>query len=70
MNHEKWEEFYRAATMEVDGKKMPGRIAAVRDAIRGRLQDLERSSDHHAERERMTTILERLKIMESESQKW
>ena len=70
MNNEKWEEFYRAAVMEVDGKKMPDRLSAVREAIHERLQDLERSSDHHAERARMKAALERLKVLESESREW
>lgn len=70
MNNEKWEESYMAATTEVTGKRMPDRIAAAREAIHARLQDLEQSSDHHAERERMIIILERLKVLESESQEW
>lgn len=70
MNNENWEEFYTAATLEVDGRRMPGRIAAAREAICTRLQELAQSSDHHAERDHMKTTLERLKVLESESQQW
>lgn len=70
MIQEKWEEFYFAAAVEVDGKRMPDRIATVREAIRGRLQELVGSSDHYAERERMKTTLEHLKVLEAEARQW
>ena len=70
MNSEKWEELYTLAALEGDGKKMPERIAAVREAIRGRLQDLAQSSDHHMERERMQTTMKNLDVIEAESKEW
>lgn len=70
MNNEEWDEFYLLAAKETDRKKMPERIAAVRGAIRGRLQELAQSSDHHAERQKMETTLKNLDVLEAESQKW
>ena len=70
MNNDKWQELYLLATMEVDGKKMPERIATVRKAIRGRLQDLAQSSDHHAEKQTMETTLKSLDTLEAESREW
>ena len=70
MNNEKWEELYLIAATEVEGKKVPERVAAVRKAIRGRLQDLETSSDHHEERVRLASSLERLDSLEADAKKW
>lgn len=66
----KWEEFYRLAAIEVDGKKMPDRIAAARTAVRDRLQDLEHSSNHHAEKRRLNGTLRILNVLETEAQDW
>lgn len=70
MNSEKWEELYVLAAKESDGKKMRERVAAGREAIRGRLLDLEQSSDHHAERHRLETALGVLNVLEADAQKW
>jgi hypothetical protein len=70
MNNEKWEELYMVAATEVDGKRVPERVAAVREAIRARLLDLETSSDHHEERGRLASSLKRLGWLEVEAQKW
>lgn len=70
MNSEKWEELYVLAAKEIAGKRMPERVAAVREAIRGRLQDLEQSSDHHAERRRLETALRALNVLEADAEKW
>jgi hypothetical protein len=48
-----WVEGYVRAALEVDGQKMPERIVAAREAVVGRLKDLEGNSDHHAERHEM-----------------
>jgi hypothetical protein len=69
MNNEQWAQLYALAATESDGEKIPEKVAAVRAAIRGRLQDLERSSDHHAEREQMKTTLARLDVLEAEAGK-
>ena len=70
MNNEGWEEVYRFAVLEVDGRKMPERISAARDAIRGRLRDLQGDSDHHEERDRLEYALNALKVLTTESQAW
>ena len=70
MNNEDWEEDYRFAVLEVDGRKMPERISAARDAIRGRLQEMEGDSDHHEERGRLERALNALKVLTNESQSW
>ena len=67
---EKWEQLYLRAAVEVDGKKMPQRIAAVRDAIQARLQNLAQSSDHHEERQDLTRTLRKLDDLEADAQKW
>ena len=70
MNSEKWEEVYALAALETDAERMPAQIATARRAIRGRLQDLEQDSDHHAERERMESALRNLDVIEAESKEW
>ena len=70
MTNEKWEELYVIAAKEVDGKKVPYRVAAVREAIRGRLQDLEGDSDHHEERVNLKTTLAHLDVLEAEARMW
>jgi predicted ATPase with chaperone activity len=69
-SNEKWTELYRQAALEVDGQKMPERIMAVRQAIRGRLRDLESSTDHHAERHEIESALRALDGLETDSRKW
>ena len=69
MNNHKWEQLYLLAAVEVDGKKMPDRIVAVREAIKGRLQDLERMTDHRSERRRLNTSLKILDMFEADAQK-
>lgn len=70
MNQEKWEELYLLAAVEVDGKKMPERIGAVREAIRARLEDLERSSNHHEERVKLKSTMGKLDGLEAEAREW
>ena len=48
-----WMEAYLRAALEVDGQKMPQRIVMAREAVAGRLKNLEGDSDHHAERHDM-----------------
>ena len=68
--HKNWEEAYKFAALEVDGRKMPERISAAHDAIRGRLQELDGDSDHHEERARLQHALNALKILTTDSQAW
>ena len=66
MSTDNWEELYIVVATEVDGKRMPERAAAVRTAIRERLQDLQTSSNHHEERVRLASILKRLDSLEAD----
>jgi hypothetical protein len=65
-----WEEQYLRAALEVDGQKMPQRIVAARQAVAGRLKDLEGNSDHHAERHEMQSALAALTNLEDETRIW
>ena len=70
MNNENWEGAYRLAVVEVDGRKMPERISAAREAIAGRLREMEGDSDHREERDRLEHALNALKVLTTESQAW
>jgi len=65
-----WVEEYLRAALEVDGQKMPERIVAAREAVVGRLKDLEGNSDHHAERHEMQSALDALTNLEDETRIW
>lgn len=69
-NSEDWEQLYLLAAVEVNGKKMPERVSAVRHAIQARLQDLAQSSNHHEERHKLWRTLRRLDVLEADAQKW
>jgi predicted ATPase with chaperone activity len=62
-----WEKVYKEALLEVDSQKVPQRVAAAREAIAGRLRDLEHDSDHHAERSKIEKVLNLLDILESDA---
>jgi hypothetical protein len=49
---------------------MPERIVAAREAVAGRLKDLEGNSDHHAERHQMQSALAALTLLEDEASVW
>jgi hypothetical protein len=66
----KWDELYLRTILEVNGHKMPERITATRQAISGRLHDLEHDSDHHAERQQIENALRALSMLEIETQGW
>ena len=66
----KWDELYLRTILEVDGHKMPERITATRQAISGRLHDIEHNSDHHAERQQIENALRALSVLEGETQQW
>lgn len=70
MSADNWEELYILAATEVDGKRMPERAAAVRSAIRERLQNLQTGNNHHEERIRLASTLERLDSLEADAKKW
>jgi hypothetical protein len=56
--------------LEVNGHIMPKRITETRQAISGRLHDLEHDSDHHAERHQIENALRALSALEVETQEW
>lgn len=62
--NKKWEQLYEQAMMEGDAQKLPERILATREAIAGRLRDLEHDSDHHSERRRIEDALYALMVLE------
>jgi hypothetical protein len=68
--NKKWEQLYEQAVMEGDSEKMPERIVATREAIAGRLRDLEHDSDHHSERRRIEDALYALAVLEREMKEW
>jgi uncharacterized protein YbcC (UPF0753/DUF2309 family) len=65
-----WEDRYMQTILEVNGQKMPERITATRQAISGRLHDLEHDSDHHAERQQIENALRALSVLEVETKQW
>src|SRR5476649_663334 len=65
-----WEDRYMQTILEVNGQKMPERITATRQAISGRLHDLEHDSDHHAEIHQIENALRALSVLEVETQQW
>ena len=65
-----WIAAYLRAALEVDGQKMPERIITAREAVAGRLKNLEGDSDHHAERDDMQLALAALTMLENETRFW
>ena len=70
VNHENWEEVYRLAVLEVDRRKMAERISTAREAITGRLREIEGNSDHREERDILEHARNALKVVTTESQRW
>jgi|HubBroStandDraft_5_1064220.scaffolds.fasta_scaffold418485_2 hypothetical protein len=66
----RWEDWYMQTILEVNGQKMPQRINATRQAIAGRLHDLEHDSDHHAERQEIEKALRALSMLACDVQDW
>jgi hypothetical protein len=66
----RWDELYVRTILEVNGRKMPERITATRQAISGRWHELEHDSDHHAERHQIENALRALSVLEIETQGW
>jgi hypothetical protein len=58
---------YLRTLLEGNGHKMPQRITATRQAISGRLHDLEHDSDHHMERYQIENALKALSVLEAET---
>jgi hypothetical protein len=59
----RWQPEYQAALLEVDSKKLPGRIEAAETAISNRLKELSQSSDHHIERQVIGDALQSLRFL-------
>jgi hypothetical protein len=64
--NETWKHLYERAILEADSQKIAERISEARQAIAGRLRDLEHDSNHHTERQRMDDALRLLTILEAE----
>ena len=64
----RWEELYFRTLLEGNGHKMQQRITATRQAISGRLHDLEHDSDHHIERYQIENALKALSVLWVETQ--
>ena len=64
--HKPWFGAYRAALLELDPEKLPGRIAAATKAVQLRLEDIQGDLDHHAERQQIKDALDNLRILERE----
>ncbi len=67
---EKWLEVYHRTVLEVDGEKMPKRIAAARRAIGQRLQALVGDIDRTEERQQIGKALGALATLELEVRSW
>ncbi len=67
---QEWVKSYLRAALEVDVRKMPGRIVDAREAVAERLKDLEGNQDHHAERHEMQAALAALTGLEDETRIW
>lgn len=61
-----WFQAYRAAILEIDPQKLPGRILAAKEAVRLRLKDIEHDTDHHVERHQIEDALNSLRMLERE----
>jgi len=69
-SNESWAKRYLQTILEVNGQKMQERIAMTRQAIAGRLRDLEHDNDHHTERYQIENALKALSALEVEIQQW
>ena len=58
-----WQEPYQKAILEVDTAALRGKVLKAEDAICARLQQLQGSSDSHAEKEAIQDALSVLKAL-------
>ena len=61
-----WFEVYRAAMLEVDPRKLPGRIVAAEKAVQLRLKKIQGDTDHQAERQQIEDALHGLQVLKRE----
>lgn len=61
-----WFEVYKAAVLELDLQKLPGRIVAAKEAVQLRLIEIQGDADHHAERQQIEDALSSLRTLERE----
>lgn len=61
-----WFEVYKAAMLELDPQKLPGRIIAAKKAVQSRLIEIQADTDHHAERQQIEDALSTLRTLERE----
>ena len=61
-----WFEVYKAAMLELDLQKLPGRIVAAKEAVQLRLKEIQGDTDHRAERRQIEDALSSLRTLERE----
>lgn len=61
-----WFELYKAAVLELDSQKLPGRIVAAKKSVQLRLIEIQGDTDHHAERQQIEDALSSLRALERE----
>lgn len=59
-----WFELCKAAMLELDDQKLPGRIVAAKEAVQLRLKGIQGDTDHHTERQQIEDALNSLKTLE------
>ena len=63
LHYLEWRRPYRTALLEPDPKKLAQRVAEAETAIFGRLQQLSRTQDGHAEREAIEDAIRALRVI-------
>jgi hypothetical protein len=66
LNYPEWSLKYGEALLEADPKKLAERVAEAETAIFGRLQQLSRAQDGHAEREAIEDAIRALRVIKRE----
>jgi hypothetical protein len=62
-----WQAEYQAALLELDPKRLFGRVTAAETAIFNRLQAMSPTSDGHAERQAIEDALASLRVLKREN---
>jgi hypothetical protein len=63
--YSRWQHKYQAAMIELDCKKIAGRVTAAETAICIRLQEISQDSDHHTERHAIKDALASLHVLKN-----
>lgn len=59
-----WFEVYKAAVLELEPEKLPGRIVEAKEAVQMRLKDIQGDTDHREERHQIEDALNNLRTLE------